>query len=163
MLVLDRQAFRKMNRLLEEELTNAALNRMLRTERNSPARLEQIVAKYLMIKILAIVEFNNQESYSLCYCKKVSAGAPHFYSDGFYACEVCQMCTDYCPEIKFDNNFKSFLKIMKDILTRWDKIAQNTDSNKILRDLKLKHYFTYYRLNEEEHWDGIIDEHTLFI
>ena len=162
MLVLDRQVFRKMNRLLEEHLTNAALNSLLKTKRNCPARLEQIVAKYLLEKILAIVEFNNQESYSLCYCNKVSACAPHFFSEGFYACEVCQMCTDYCPEIKFDNNFKSFLKIMKDILTRRDKFVQNTDSNKSLSNLKLKHYFTYYRVTQDFSED-IIDEHTLFV
>ena len=47
--------------------------------------------------------------------------------------------------------------------TRWDKIAQNTDSNKTLRNLKLKHYFAYCQLNEENCWSGVIDEHTLFI
>ena len=73
------------------------------------------------------------------------------------------MCTDYCPEIKCDNSFRSFNRMIRDISTRWDKIVQNTDSNKTLSNLKLKHYFTYYRVNKEDFPDDIIDEHTLFI
>ena len=72
------------------------------------------------------------------------------------------MCTDYCPEIKLDNNFKSFLKMVKDILISWDAIAKNTDSNKTLpADLKLKHYFTYYHVNTDS--DNIIEEYSFFV
>ena len=80
-----------MNKIIEKHLTNVALNALLKTKRNYPARLEQIAAKYLLAKVLAIVEFNNQESYRLCYCNKVSGCAPYFFSEGYYACEVCQM------------------------------------------------------------------------
>ena len=160
MLVLDRQACRTMNKILEEHLTDVALNSMLKTRCNYPARLEQIVAKYLLAKTLTIIEFNNQESCNLCYCHKLSACAPYFYSEAFYACEVCQMCTDYCPEVQFDNNFRSFLKLIKDVSSRVNNIFQNIDLNVNLNNLKCKYHFTYYHENS---LDYLIDEHKLFI
>ena len=135
---------------------------MLKTKLSYPARLEQIVAKYLLAKTLAVIEYNNQESYSLCYCHKFSACAPYFFSDGFYACEVCQMCTDYCPDVNFGNSFKSFLKFIKDVLSRIDIILQNIEPRKDLSNLKYKYYFTYYHKSEHS-LDDLIDEHILFI
>ena len=50
MLALDRQVSRRINKEMDEILTNAALNAILKERRNYPARLEQIVGKYLLTK-----------------------------------------------------------------------------------------------------------------
>ena len=118
MLALDRQVSRRINKEMDEILTNAALNAILKERRNYPARLEQIVGKYLLTKTFSIIEYNNQRSYSLCYRHKFSGSAPHHFCNKHYACEICQMCTDYCPNISFSNNVKSFIRFAKDILNR---------------------------------------------
>ena len=110
-----------------ETLTNAAISAMLKEKRNYPARLEQTVGKHLVTRVISIVEYNNQRSHSLCYCHKFSGCVPHIFYDNYYACEVCQMCTDYCHNVSFPNNFKRFIRFVKDILNRSIIIMRNID------------------------------------
>ena len=149
---------------MDEILTAAAINAMLKEKKNYPARLEQIVGKYLLASVISIVEYNSQRSYSLCYCHKFSGCAPHHFCNKYYACEVCQMCTDYCPNISFSNNFKSFIRFVKDILNRSIIIMQNIDK-KEQRDtynIKYKYLFTYFNENQKAIND-LIDEYLLFV
>ena len=78
MLVLNRQV----SRIMDEILTAAAV---LKVKRNYPARLEQIVGKYLLTRVISIVEYNSQRFYSLCYCHRFSGCAPHHFCNKYYA------------------------------------------------------------------------------
>ena len=147
-----------------ETLTNAAISAMLKEKRNYPARLEQIVEKHLLTRVISIVECNNQRSHSLCYCHKFSGCVPHPFCDEYYACEDCQMCADYCPNISFPNNFKRFIRFVKDILNRSIIIMRNIDKEE-KRDpynIKYKYFFTYFNENGKVINDSI-DEYLLFV
>ena len=160
MLVLDRQV----SRIMDEILTAAAINAVLKVKRNYPVRLEQIVGKYLLTRVISIVEYNSQRSYSLCYCHKFSGCAPHHFCNKYYACEVCRMCTNYSPNISFSNNFKSFIRFVKDILNRSIIIMQNIDK-KEQRDpynIKYKYFFTYFNEDGKVINDST-DEYLLFV
>ena len=138
MLVLDRQV----SRIMDEILTAAAINAVLKVKRSYPGRFEQIVGKYLLTRVISTVEYNSQRSYSLCYCHKFSGCAPHHFCNKYHACEVCRIC----PNISFSNNFKSFIRFVKDILNRSIIIMQNIDK-KEQRDpynFKYKYFFTYF-------------------
>ena len=53
-----------MNNEERKKGANRALNWFLLMGRNTPARLEQIVAKHLLLRVLNIVEYNNQNASS---------------------------------------------------------------------------------------------------
>ena len=150
--------FVKMNEEKRKELTNFSLGCLLLTRTNSPARLEQIVAKHLLLRVLNIVEYSNQNAINLCYCHKFSGCAPEWCFK-FYCCEVCQMHTDFYHDIEFHNNFHLFVKVARDIFSRRDRIFQEIFSSN-LYNLKFRHHFSNY-LNC---FDVIlIDEHLLFV
>ena len=134
-MVFDRQAFR---RSMDEILTNAAINAILKEKR--------------------------KRSNSLCSCHKFSGCVPHHFCNKYYACEVCQMCTDYCPNISFSNNIKSFIRFTKDILNRSSIIMQNIDKkeHKDPYNIKYKYLFTYFHETDQA-IDDLIYEHLLFV
>ena len=80
-------------------LTETAVRRLLHGKKDYPPTLEQIAGKHVIFEILNIIEICTQKSYKFCYCYKFLGCAPHFYSDKYYMCEVCQLCTDFCPYV----------------------------------------------------------------
>ena len=151
--------FAKMNEKREEDLTNFSFGCLLLTRTNSPARLEQIVAKHLLLRVLNIGEYNNQNTINLCYCHKFSGCAPEWCFK-FYCCEVCQMHKDFHNDIEFHNNFHLFVKIVRDIFSRRDRILQEVISSPTLFNLKYKRYLC----NDFNCFDEIlIDEYLLFV
>ena len=81
---------------MDSFLTEVAVRRLLREKKDYPTTLEQISGKHIIFEILNIMKICAQND-ELCYCHKFFGCAPHFYSDKYYICEVCQFCTDYCP------------------------------------------------------------------
>ena len=148
-----------MNEEDRKKETNFTLARMLLTRSNSPARLEQIVAKHLLLRVLNIIEYNNQNVIILCYCHKYSGCAPEWCFK-FYFCEVCQMHTGFNNDIEFHNDFRQFVRVVLDIFSRRDKILQQIISCPTLYDREYKHYL----LNNNNCFDEIlIDEYLLFV
>ena len=142
----------------ETKGANRALNWLLLTGRNTPARLEQIVAKHLLLRVLNIVEYNNQNAINLCYCHKFSGCAPEWRFK-FHCREVCQMHTDFHRNIEFYNNFHVFVKVVRDIFSRRDRILQQIISSSTLFNLKYKQYLS----SDFNCFDDIlIDEYLLF-
>ena len=151
--------FLKMNEEERKEETNFSLACMLLTRSNSPARLEQIAAKHLLLRVLDIIECNKQNAIVLCYCHKYSGCAPEWCFK-FYCCEVCQMHTDFHNDIEFHNDFRLFVKVVLDIFSRRDKILHQIASCPTLYNLEFKHHLTnYYSCFDEI----LIDEHLLFV
>ena len=117
-MVLVLQVFRKN---MDAFLTETALKRLLRGKKDYPPTLEQIVGKYIILEIINIIKVVSQKSYSLCYCNKLFGCAPHFYSDNYYMCEVCQLCTYFCPYVlvrKLSKDTRNIRKIATNIFKR---------------------------------------------
>ena len=94
---------------------------LLRNRRQKPPTLQQLASKKIILFILNILEIIHDKSYLICYCFKFSGCAPHFYSDNFYVCDVCQLFTSYCPysvEKRVAKNIKCLIKCYRDITLR---------------------------------------------
>ena len=66
-------------------------------------------------------------SHEACFCSKYNGCAPHYYSDSFYVCELCQLITDYCPyylEKSINKDPIKHIKAASDIFNRRKKIGQ---------------------------------------
>ena len=148
-------------------LTETALKRLLRSKKDYPPILEQIVGKYLIIEIINIIEIVPQKSYSLCYCHKFSGCAPHFYSDNYYMCEVCQLCTNFCPyvlECKLAKDARYVIKIAADIFKRRQVIIQNiNERHRAFFDIAYQYtFFMSCAIGETATLTDLIDPYRLF-
>ena len=97
-----------------------------------PPILKQLAGKETILYILNTLEIIREKSYLMCYCSKFSGCAPHFYSNNFFVCDVCQLEADYCPysvEKKITKNLKYLIKCYRDVKIRKQEIFKNIDES----------------------------------
>ena len=150
-------------------LTDIAVRRLLRTKKDYPPRLEKIIGKFLIIEILNIIEVVTQMSHCLCYCYKFSGCAPHdYYPDQYFACESCQLWSNFCAyslEQKSSKDVKHLLKIATDIFERRKKIIEKVDGQSAdFFNIAYKcTFFVGCFIEDNQTLNDVVDAHELFL
>ena len=158
-MVLDLQVYRYGFFLVERVL--------LRNRRQKPPTLQQLTGKKIILFTLNILEIIHDKSYLICYCFKFSGCAPHFCSDNFYACDVCQLFTDYCPysvEKRIAKNIKYLIKCYRDITLRKNEIFKNIDESQVcFFNNEYGYKYLIGNIAQTFYLDYFIDPYELFV
>ena len=92
-----------------------------------PHKLVNVVGRFIYCHVINLLEVAIYNSHKACFCTKYDACAPHHHSDSYYACELCQLITDYCPyyfENKINKDPIKLIKAASDIFNRCKIIGQ---------------------------------------
>ena len=113
-----------------EDLVEKALLRLLKGEEIEPPKLFKMAGRSIYCEVTNLLEVAIYNSHNICFCSKYDVCAPHYYSNCYYACELCQLITEYCPYYLEKHIMSDPIKLIKaatdiyDIYDRCKKIGK---------------------------------------